>query len=243
MNNFPPTFEPIPEQVYVIQLVGGKRDDGTRWDEPRIWKKSKISKIDGKPYESWNTTIFAKEVNIVNGKPVPDDNTLGEYTFWIPIDCRETIDRLYMMGIYTMYFRKHAVWYQDQKGVDRTKTSHQITTHLEEFGHIQPKMIDTPPIKKPAPTPPTDDLSGLDDYQPPDDIPFGDDWGDDEPAFPKDVKKPKTPKTDDSYKSTEHLLTNLADDIRTMSYELNQILTEISKTLRQILYTLQEKRE
>jgi len=184
MVDYPKNFDPVPETKYIIQMVGGKipedkkRDPSDdRYPRPMIFKKQYDKKDGTGKYWGWSVSIFAKEIRYVDGKPETDDDTLGEYTFWIPEEVREQVDELFEAGIYKFYLRRKSVWYKDSKGKNKTKSLYQVSaglSGLKDEEELITKTYDVKPSKK-------KEITSVE-------FPFDDDMGDDEVAFGDDFK-------------------------------------------------------
>ena len=233
MVDYPKNFDPIPETKYVIQMVGGKipedkkRDPSDdRYPRPMIFKKQYDKKDGTGKYWGWSVGIFAKEIRYVDGKPETDDNTLGEYTFWIPEEVREQVDELFEAGIYKFYLRRKSVWYKDSKGKNKTKSLYQVSAGLSGLKDIQEKILDV----KPEPKISTDKKV---------EVPFDDDMGDDKIGFKEDLKKIDIPtQIPDSIPDVnlhEILVTlqNIEEDLRKISNSFITLL-DICKGVRLI---------
>ena len=180
MTNYPKSFDPVPEQIYSVKMTGGvipegKDNAGSRYPKPRIFKKEHLKEDGSGTWWSWNVTILAKEVINLDTQPTTDDDTLGEYTLWIPEEVREEVDDLFNRDIYKFYLRKKATWYKDKKGKDRSKGVYQVSAGLSGFKDIQEKIFNVKPT--PQPTPKVEE-----------EIPFNNYKGDDEIAFKEDLQ-------------------------------------------------------
>lgn len=232
MVDYPKSFDPIPETKYVIQMVGGKipedkkreaSDD--RYPRPMIFKKQYDKKDGTGKYWGWSVGIFAKEIRYVDGKPETDDDTLGEYTFWIPEEVREQVDELFEAGIYKFYLRRKSVWYKDSKGKNKTKSLYQVSaglSGLKDEEELITKTYDVKPSKK-------KEITSVE-------FPFDDDMGDDEVAFKEDIKPEKEFQTISEIDYTREILVtlqNIEEDLRKISNSFINLL-DICKGVRLI---------
>jgi len=232
MPDYPDKFDPTPEKIYSCKMVGGKiKDKEERYPKPRIGKWDKVDD-EGKEYQSWNTTIFAKEVVYIEGQPETDDKTLKEYSFWIPERIREQIDSWFNEGIYKFYLRKTSRWYKDKKGIDRSASLWQVSLGLRWFkefdlAKLEGKTI-TEPIAKLQPKPETEP-----------EVPFDDDMGDDEIAFKEDIK-PKL-KPEQEFITPEPTLIqilvtlqNIEEDLRIIANCFKEMLDKFTVKLKKV---------
>ena len=152
MADYPDSFDPTPEKIYSIKMVGGiipegKDNAGDRYPNPRIHKKEYDKKDGTGKYWGWNVTIFAKEVVFIEGIPETDDKTLGEWTFWIPEEVREQVDEYFNASIMKFYLIRKSIWYKDNKGKNKTKSQYQVSaglSGLQDTPKVEPKPETTP---------------------------------------------------------------------------------------------------
>lgn len=237
MVDYPKNFEPIPETIYAIQMVSGKipedkkrSPDDDRYPRPMIFKKEYDKKDGTGKYWGWSVSIFSKEV-IYNkdGNPETDDDTLGEYTFWIPEEVREQVDEFFEAGIYKFYLRKKAVWYKDSKGKDRSKGVYQVSAGLSGLKDIQTKAFDIKPTKQ----------KEITEVK----VPFDDDMGDDKVAFKEDKAKATTiPISVMDYNRTYKqdfveivkTLQNIEEDLRIIANSFKEMLNKFTVKIKKV---------
>jgi len=261
MVNYPKNFDPTPEVIHIIQMVGGripedKRKDPSddRYPRPMIFKKQYNKKDGTGKFWSWSVTIFAKEINYIHGKPETDEDTFGEFTFWIPKEIREQIDVFFNENRYKFYLIRKAEWYEDNKGVKKTKSVYRVASGLRELRESDTSKKDTTPtilpsdkertsMPEPEIQPKTQHSTTKDSpfkYEGHTVIPFDDDMGDDEIAFEEDLKKIDIPTQIPDKIPNANLnaiivtLQNIEEDLRIIANCFKEMLDKFSVKIKKV---------
>jgi len=194
-SKYPDAFDPEPEIIYGIELIGGVAKDGSRYKNPRIMDKKKVSEK-GEAYILYWVTIKATPI-VINDDGNPETPyERKEYTWFVPSQCIAKLYEYYDRKIYKICFQKIARISPETK---KSHNDYNVGTQLGDFvmfpsinerihAIYASKKEETPEptpqvapqvglLPTPLPTQLPEDKTPLDDYN-----------GDDEEAFKEDVK-------------------------------------------------------
>ena len=183
-SKYPDPFKPEPEIIYGLEMIGGVAQDGSRYKQPRILHKDKVSK-EGVPYTSYWVTVKATPI-IVNddGKPeTPYERK--EYTWFIPSQCIAKVQEYFEANMYQLCFQKLA---RLNPETGERHNAYLVGKQVKDFVIFPAtnerihKIFGSKDAIKEKPEAQTEDKE----------IPFDKYEGDDEVAFKEDVKKEKT---------------------------------------------------
>jgi len=134
-RKYPAVAKLQPDVVYKIEPIGGMRDDGTRWERPKIFDVPCKSETTGSTWTAHPVNCFITEIKYEDYKWIEGRD--AERSWYVPYDILDEVRELVDNNLYPFYVRKTAGYGDSGK----TKEIHELFTSLDEIGSVKESEV------------------------------------------------------------------------------------------------------